>query len=113
MSERRRGLGRGLGALIPAAPVATDGPSTAVGKQVGAAVTSPGAVPVLTAERGVAAAKVAGLTEHAGRETADIPVSRETEALPRVETPAGAHFAELPIDSITPNPRQPQRSPDR
>lgn len=108
MSERRRGLGRGLGALIPAAPVATDGPSTAVGKQVGAAVTSPGAVPVLTAERGVAAAKVAGLTEHAGRETADIPVSRETEALPRVETPAGAHFAELPIDSITPNPRQPR-----
>ncbi|MGW7264390.1 ParB/RepB/Spo0J family partition protein [Streptomyces sp. NPDC054842] len=100
MSERRRGLGRGLGALIPAAPT---------GEKMGApaasgASTSPASVPVLTAERGIAAAKVATLP----------PVSRETEEPPSyatVETPAepvGAHFAELPLDSITPNPRQPR-----
>lgn len=102
MSERRRGLGRGLGALIPAAPTGEKAAGPAgVG---GGAPVSPTTVPVLTAERGVAAAKVATLP----------PVSRETEepsASGASETPAvpfGAHFAELPLDSITPNPRQPR-----
>ncbi|MET7594964.1 ParB/RepB/Spo0J family partition protein [Streptomyces sp. NPDC005481] len=100
MSERRRGLGRGLGALIPAAPTGEKMTAPAAS----GASTSPTSVPVLTAERGIAAAKVATLP----------PVSRETEELPTyttVETPAepvGAHFAELPLDSITPNPRQPR-----
>lgn len=99
MSERRRGLGRGLGALIPAAPTEK---STA--QAMGGASTSPGAVPVLTAERGVAAAKVAALPQS--------PVSHETEEPPygavEPEKPAAAHFAELPLDFITPNPRQPR-----
>ncbi|MFI9546751.1 ParB/RepB/Spo0J family partition protein [Streptomyces sp. NPDC052016] len=100
MSERRRGLGRGLGALIPAAPTEKTPASAALG---GAASASPAAVPQLTTDRGVAAAKVATL-----------PVSRETEetsASGPVETPApplGAHFAEIPLDAITPNPRQPR-----
>ncbi|GGX45024.1 ParB/RepB/Spo0J family partition protein [Streptomyces chartreusis] len=100
MSERRRGLGRGLGALIPAAPTEKTVPPPAVG---GAAPASPAAMPVLT-DRGVAAAKVATLP----------PVSHETEEPPSsgaVETPAapmGAHFAEIPLDEITPNPRQPR-----
>lgn len=97
MSDRRRiGLGRGLGALIP-------GPAEQT--QVGSpAPASPAAVPVLTGDRGVAAAKVAALP----------PVSHETEE-PAVngiaEAPAppmGAHFAEIPLDGITPNPRQPR-----
>ncbi|MFJ6739219.1 ParB/RepB/Spo0J family partition protein [Streptomyces sp. NPDC091279] len=101
MSERRRGLGRGLGALIPAAPTEKTPAQSAMG---GAGSASPSAVPVLTSDRGVAAAKVATLP----------PVSRETEELPSsggAELPAspmGAHFAELPLDSITPNPRQPR-----
>ncbi|WP_274560543.1 ParB/RepB/Spo0J family partition protein [Streptomyces spiramyceticus] len=100
MSERRRGLGRGLGALIPAASQEKPGSPT------GAASTSPTAVPVMTAERGVAAAKVTALP--AG------PVSRETEVPAQVPEPvgpeevAGAHFAELPLDSIKPNSRQPR-----
>ncbi|MGY5008152.1 ParB/RepB/Spo0J family partition protein [Streptomyces sp. 900105755] len=105
MSERRRGLGRGLGALIPAAPTEKTPAQTAVG---GAAVPSPAAAPVLTTDRGVAAAKVTTLPA----------VSHETEE-PSVfgdggggaETPAppmGAHFAEIPLDDITPNPRQPR-----
>ncbi|GHH05502.1 ParB/RepB/Spo0J family partition protein [Streptomyces lanatus] len=100
MSERRRGLGRGLGALIPAAPTEKTVPPAAVG---GAASASPAGLPVLT-DRGVAAAKVATLP----------PVSHETEdSAPSsaVETPAapmGAHFAEIPLDQITPNPRQPR-----
>lgn len=101
MSERRRGLGRGLGALIPAAPTEKTPAATALG---GAASTSPAAVPLLTSDRGVAAAKVA---------TLPAPVSRETEpaAAEGVETPAapiGAHFAEIPLDAIRPNPRQPR-----
>ncbi|MFD7334970.1 ParB/RepB/Spo0J family partition protein [Streptomyces violascens] len=100
MSERRRGLGRGLGALIPSATQEKPGSS------VGTASTSPSAVPVLTAERGVAAAKVATLPPApVSRETAPEP---EPEARPEPVTPAGAFFAELPIDSITPNPRQPR-----
>ncbi len=52
----------------------------------------------------MAAAKVATLP----------PVSRETEAFSSNEfgeapaPPIGAHFAELPLDSISPNPRQPR-----
>ncbi|TLS40745.1 ParB/RepB/Spo0J family partition protein [Streptomyces montanus] len=102
MSERRRGLGRGLGALIPAAPTGEKPASPATGGPPG----SSAAVPVLTAERGVAAAKVASLPQS--------NVSHETEepsASGLGETPAaplGAHFAELPLDAITPNPRQPR-----
>lgn len=62
MSQQRRGLGRGLGALIPTAP-------------------EPGTEPV----------REAG----AGR--------------PVAEPVAGAHFAELPVASIAPNPRQPRQ----
>ncbi|MFZ4245668.1 ParB/RepB/Spo0J family partition protein [Streptomyces griseoincarnatus] len=100
MSERRRGLGRGLGALIPAAPTEKTVPPAALG---GTASPSPAAVPVLPNERGVAAAKVATLSS----------VSRETEdtaaASPSMPVaPMGAHFAEIPLDAITPNPRQPR-----
>ncbi|WP_189187134.1 ParB/RepB/Spo0J family partition protein [Streptomyces albiflavescens] len=103
MSERRRGLGRGLGALIPAAPTGENAASSA-SSAAGGSSTSPTAVPVLTAERGVAAAKVATLP----------PVSHETEepsangALEASSAPLSAHFAELPLDFITPNPRQPR-----
>ncbi|KAB1149341.1 ParB/RepB/Spo0J family partition protein [Streptomyces luteolifulvus] len=100
MSERRRGLGRGLGALIPAAPTE----KTVAQAALGGASTSPAASPVLTAERGVAAAKVTTLP----------PVSHETEepstdgSVEMPPAPVGAHFAEIPLDSITPNPRQPR-----
>ncbi|MEU6849319.1 ParB/RepB/Spo0J family partition protein [Actinacidiphila alni] len=100
MSDRRRGLGRGLGALIPAAPQSTG--------------TAPGSAPVLAPERGVAAAKVAGLVDRRVPEPAppvvDIPVSRETEPdLSETKAPVpGAYFAELELDFITPNPRQPR-----
>jgi ParB family transcriptional regulator, chromosome partitioning protein len=60
VSQQRRGLGKGLGALIPTAP--------------------PAAVP--------------------------FPREDDTTA------PAAAHFAELPIGSITPNPRQPRQTFD-
>ncbi|MEU8568938.1 ParB/RepB/Spo0J family partition protein [Streptomyces pathocidini] len=104
MSERRRGLGRGLGALIPAAP---QGPGS-VSPAVGVGATSPAAVPVIPADRGVAAAKVATLPRSGVSPEAEILSVEEQVAPAAEEQPSGAHFAELPLDSITPNPRQPR-----
>lgn len=69
MTQQRRGLGKGLGALIPTAPVEIDAPPTvdgAVGRDGG---------------------------------TRPSPV-------------AGAHFEEVPLQAITPNPRQPRETFD-
>jgi ParB family chromosome partitioning protein len=55
----------------------------------------------------VAAAKVASLPAAAVAPDATT-TAREPEAVPQPTEPAGAHFAELPIDAITPNPRQPR-----
>ncbi|MEV6650123.1 ParB/RepB/Spo0J family partition protein [Streptomyces sp. NPDC051219] len=103
MSERRRGLGRGLGALIPAAPQEKAVPA------MGTPATSPTGVPVLTAERGVAAAKVASLPQSAVSRETEVPAQVAEPAAESVAEPvAGATFAELPLDSITPNSRQPR-----
>ncbi|WP_328318498.1 ParB/RepB/Spo0J family partition protein [Streptomyces sp. NBC_00388] len=103
MSERRRGLGRGLGALIPAAPQEKAGLAGAE------ASSSAGGSPVMTAERGVAAAKLASLPTGAVAQEPIIP-AQEAAPAPVSEPmgPAGAYFAELPLDAITPNPRQPR-----
>ena len=69
MSEKRRGLGRGLGSLIPTAPESPAPSADGHGDGVPVAPEMP----------------------------SDLPVSV-----------AGAYFAELPIDSITPNARQPR-----
>ncbi|MEU6862495.1 ParB/RepB/Spo0J family partition protein [Streptomyces sp. NPDC046876] len=103
MSERRRGLGRGLGALIPAAPQEKT-PSV-----IGTGSTSPAAVPVLPSERGVAAAKLASLAQaDVSRETSVDVIDAPEAVEPAANEVAGATFAELPMDAITPNPRQPR-----
>ena len=68
MPQQKRGLGKGLGALIPTAPTAVTAP--------------PGAA----ADPGQYYAAAA-------------------EAQPDV----GAYFEEIPVGSITPNPRQPRQ----
>ncbi|MER5274321.1 ParB/RepB/Spo0J family partition protein [Streptomyces sp. NPDC002809] len=103
MSERRRGLGRGLGALIPAAPQEKQMPPAGMG------ASQPGTRPVLTSERGVAVAKVTSGGPVVPEPSAPVSVSDGTEGPAEV---AGAYFAELPIDSITPNPRQPREEFD-
>ncbi|MFF0745010.1 ParB/RepB/Spo0J family partition protein [Streptomyces sp. NPDC004111] len=101
MSNRPRGLGRGLGALFPQGPQE---------KQTPAPDVAPAAAPVLTAERGVAAAKVAALPSNVSRETEVPAQDRDPErpAAEKLEAPAGAFFAEVPIGAINPNPRQPR-----
>ncbi|GAA1526833.1 ParB/RepB/Spo0J family partition protein [Actinomadura kijaniata] len=75
MSQQRRGLGKGLGALIPTAPPAPEPP----------------AVPT-----------------HADP-ASPAPQGGHTENAPGLAPVAGAHFAELPLDAIRPNPRQPRK----
>ncbi|MGA8462801.1 MAG: ParB/RepB/Spo0J family partition protein, partial [Trebonia sp.] len=85
MAQQRRGLGKGLGALIPDAsrPGTTTGAGSPIGAGSAAPLGSPG-----TDGHGDGAA-----------ETALRPV-------------AGAYFEEVAVDSITPNPRQPRRTFD-
>ncbi|MBB1257641.1 ParB/RepB/Spo0J family partition protein [Streptomyces alkaliterrae] len=99
MSDRRRGLGRGLGALIPAAPKKDD---TGAGS-----AADVGAATVL-ADRGVAAAKLVSTADREQeRATAPVPGQQDGEAGVHGEV-AGAHFAEVPLSAISPNPRQPR-----
>ena len=81
MAQQRRGLGKGLGALIPESPRAVDGGEPAE-----------------------------------GGEQFSRPYLRATPAVPAddadvVEVP-GAHYEEIPVTSISPNPRQPRRTFD-
>jgi ParB family transcriptional regulator, chromosome partitioning protein len=88
MSQQKRGLGRGLGALIPTA--ATVG---AVGDADGRAAST-----ILTTSPGLATlGSLAAGEAGSGRE--------------RVGA-AGAYFDEIPLAEIVPNPRQPRQSFD-
>ncbi|MEU5718815.1 ParB/RepB/Spo0J family partition protein [Streptomyces sp. NPDC020403] len=93
MSERRRGLGRGLGALIPAAPSE---------KQAAAPPSGPAASALMTADRGVAGLPSGPLVPEPSSPPAELEIVADST------DSAGAYFAEVPLDSITPNPRQPR-----
>jgi ParB family chromosome partitioning protein len=75
VAQQRRGLGRGLGALIPETPRLVDGETTP--------------------------RPASGLGPPGAADSADAPV----------EVP-GAHYREIPVSAITPNPRQPRRTFD-
>lgn len=82
MTERRRGLGRGLGALIPTAPQ-------------------------VPADRNAAGTGMSAVAQSVSRETSTTVngVDAPADGLVPVD---GARFAEVPVDSIRPNPRQPR-----
>ncbi len=80
MSKPRGGLGRGLGALIPTGPAAP--PAQSAPAAEAPAVPVDGAVPAATPE-----------------------LSIDTSGLNPVP---GTRFAEVPVDSIVPNPKQPR-----
>ncbi|ADG76587.1 parB-like partition protein [Cellulomonas flavigena DSM 20109] len=133
MSEKRRGLGRGLGALIPTGldtprstgdrpvdvffPDAVKAAADEAAAQ--AAAAAPAAEPSPTASTSAAVEAPATVTAVADeRVTAATPgestaitdeaapgAAKEIDGL--VPVP-GARFAELPVGSIRPNPRQPR-----
>jgi ParB family transcriptional regulator, chromosome partitioning protein len=73
MTEKRKGLGRGLGALIPTGPRAASPVDQVFGAPAPSAEAGPDGVPV---------------------GSVDLTV---------------AHYAELPLDAVVPNPRQPRQ----
>jgi ParB family chromosome partitioning protein len=90
--QQRRGLGRGLGSLIPTAPRPEDEAGGEAGVQQGAEPDGQhGAYPSSTPP---------------ARNGEAVPAASPDSGLQPVE---GAHFAELPVGSITPNPRQPRQ----
>ena len=86
MNDRRRGLGRGLGALIPTAPPEEqDAPA-----QDGGTGTSAASSWTVRPQAGVGGEADGAALEAAG-------------------SVAGAYFAELPLSAIIPNARQPRQ----
>jgi ParB family chromosome partitioning protein len=114
--QQRRGLGRGLGSLIPTAPRPEVEPT-------------PGAAPVdgTTHADGTATPAVGGAGDGAGRAVdwigapaseratgaEDVAPASEPDPEPEddgsLRPVAGAYFAELPVTAIAPNPRQPRQ----
>ena len=87
MAQQRRGLGKGLGALIPEAPRTGTGTGTMTGAPAPADLGRPD-------QRSAAVAS--------GYETPETGLRQV----------AGAYFEEVAVGSITPNPRQPRRTFD-
>ena len=84
MTDKKRGLGRGLGALIPSAP----GTRTSVG-------------PSGTGSQVVADALLTPSTPTAAGDLEVVTTPDDAAGL--------AHYAEIPVGHITPNPRQPRQ----
>jgi ParB family transcriptional regulator, chromosome partitioning protein len=91
MPQPKRGLGKGLGALIPTAPV--------------------GVVPGVSSD-GTAGHSVlgsaAGASQGGEGSGSGIP-GTGGQAGPEILPVAGAYFEEVPVGAITPNPRQPRQ----
>ena len=93
MAQQRRGLGKGLGALIPEAPRA--GTAAGAGTMTGPSRTTQGAVATNGYEYAAGAPATAYETPGTG-----------------LRQVTGAYFEEVAVGSITPNPRQPRRTFD-
>lgn len=132
MADKKRGLGRGLGALIPTAPegdrpVDVFFPDQNKGNQAPArkSLMSESARELLTSSPRIRTSPVDGgdPAVPARNSSVRVPkqdVSRETKVAKQpkldgqqelVPVP-GAHFAELPVTSIRPNPKQPRTNFD-
>jgi ParB family transcriptional regulator, chromosome partitioning protein len=91
VAQQRRGLGKGLGALIP------DAPRAGTPSPVGVSYSG-------TPQGGV------GLAVH--EHPADAALGAASGAADGLRQVAGAYFEEVAVGSITPNPRQPRRTFD-
>jgi ParB family chromosome partitioning protein len=117
MSEKRRALGRGLGALIPSGP-ATDRPIDVFFRDQDP-VTPPSTVPVddsgqSASESGPHSGDLSGAngapSTDSDEPTVEAPPSDDGAAATDtgLRPVPGAEFAEIPLDHIRPNPRQPR-----
>jgi ParB family transcriptional regulator, chromosome partitioning protein len=98
VAQQRRGLGRGLGALIPEAPRS----GTAAGTGTLPGSFSPGGANSSGSTRDDADQADTGGVSAGHSDSADTGLNQV----------AGAYFEEVAVGSITPNPRQPRRTFD-
>ncbi|MGH6657827.1 MAG: ParB/RepB/Spo0J family partition protein [Actinocrinis sp.] len=103
MNDRRRGLGRGLGALIPTMPV-EGAEGTALTAPAPAPATAPAGAPSVPPRR----LPLGEIYRADAEEVPEPPGAQFVAATIVADEVPGAHFAELPIDSITPNLKQPR-----
>ena len=126
--QQRRGLGRGLGSLIPTAPRPDgDGHATpgarltappAAGKAAEESGDQPGDHPTAPAPAGTRADWIgAPAPAGDGADGGTLPVDGSSDAgqseaaasTTDLQPVVGAYFAELPVTAISPNPRQPRQ----
>ncbi|WP_436772098.1 ParB/RepB/Spo0J family partition protein [Yinghuangia sp. YIM S09857] len=112
MNEKRRGLGRGLASLIPSSeqPAAVE---TALATTLPEPKTSPTSWPVVIPDPSAPAVVEPVRSVVPGSVVPAEPTPPPVEPVEPVvpaepATVNGAFFAELPVDAITPNPRQPR-----
>jgi ParB family transcriptional regulator, chromosome partitioning protein len=102
MSEKRRALGRGLGALIPSGPGAAERPVDVFFRDADR--------PAAPADGAAGVAQPPAGDVPAGQES--VPETPKAELAPggdnELRPVPGAEFAEIPLDLIRPNPRQPR-----
>ncbi len=118
MSDRRRGLGRGLGALIPTGPGGPDRrdwpsptpspvdvffPTSADGRG------SQPAEPTSPATEPSAPQSDDDVNAAAGREPGGSGNPTREATVAASGSGVGAYFRELPVEAISPNPRQPRQ----
>ncbi|MFD1824253.1 ParB/RepB/Spo0J family partition protein [Mumia zhuanghuii] len=103
MSQQRRGLGRGLGALIPTAPADVSRETTQPAPLSEHTDNGVSTSPASAADTPPASSSTGDATPgDAALDSSPLPV---VEGLRPVE---GARFAEIPVDHVSPNPRQPR-----
>ncbi|WP_457254460.1 ParB/RepB/Spo0J family partition protein [Pedococcus sp. P5_B7] len=120
MSEKRRALGRGLGALIPNAPTSPNGRPVDVffpDSRPGAATAYAGGSPAGEGDQGggVAVADVDGADTAAPTSETDTTQGGDQDGAGATATDGselapvpGVSYGEIPVEQIRPNPRQPR-----
>jgi ParB family transcriptional regulator, chromosome partitioning protein len=101
VAQQRRGLGKGLGALIPEAP--RTGTATGTGTMTG--------TPSIPGAYGPSGAAY-GVVDVIHSQSTDAPTAGSEIQDTGLRQVAGAYFEEVAVGSIAPNPRQPRRSFD-
>lgn len=115
MSDRRRGLGRGLGALIPPAPTGVDRPSDVffprpVTDGAGATTTT-ALLDEAPDHRAARREAPEGTAAGAERDLRPSETGHPQDPEPPTGLAAvpGARFAEIPVDQVVANPHQPRQ----
>jgi ParB family chromosome partitioning protein len=101
VAQQKRGLGKGLGALFPEGPPPNGATSTATPASPDTASTATG----IAADNGTYGAAAGSGHGRAAGTSATAPGSANSN----LRQVAGAHFEEVAVGAIVPNPRQPRR----